>query len=73
MYAHERPGALGFVLLVAKLTGDERMCTAAAHALPSALAAGLTYMTSGTGWTKGAAQSAHMVAHGLASARCSPP
>jgi hypothetical protein len=49
------------------------MCTAAAHALPSALAAGLTYMTSGTGWTKGAAQSAHMVAHGLASARCSPP
>jgi hypothetical protein len=70
VYAHERPGALAFVLLVAKKMANRPLCEAAAQAFPGALARGLDYLKGGAGWNKGAAQSAHLIAHALAVGSC---
>lgn len=72
VYSHEQPGALAFLLVAHHLLPSDRMCRAAAAALPRALTTGLTYLQSGAGWNKGAAQSAHHVLHAVAIApRCS--
>ena len=70
VYAHERPGALAFVLLIAEKTGNRPLCEAAARAFPGALARGLDYLKGGAGWNKGAAQSAHLIGHALAVGPC---
>lgn len=66
VYVHERAGGLSFLLVAHSLRSSAELCRAAAAALPDAVSSGLDYLTTGAGWNKGAAQSTHLIAHGLA-------